>query len=146
MKRNRDADRKPGGQRSQRQLRVGEVLRQALCAVLERDIVRDPDLAGVAVTVTEVRASPDLRSATAFVMPLGGRETEKIVDALRRAAPFLRHAIGREVTLKYLPAIRFEADTSFDQAGRIDELLRDSNPPASDTPASDIDEGQGDGA
>ncbi len=110
---------------SQRQLRVGEELRHALAWILERGDIRDPGLGGVAVTVTEVRVSPDLRNATAFVMPLGGGESEDVVAALNRAAPFLRRKIGKAVKLKYLPGLNFIADRSFDQAGRIDDLLKD---------------------
>ena len=110
---------------SQRQLRVGEELRHALAWILERGDIRDPGVAGVAVTVIEVRVSPDLRNATAFVMPLGGGETEGVVAALNRAAPFLRRRVGKAVKLKYLPGLNFIADQSFDQAGRINDLLKD---------------------
>ena len=110
---------------SQRQLRVGEELRHALARILERGDIRDPRLAGVAVTVTEVRASPDLRNATAFVMPLGGGEIEEVVAALNRAAPFVRRQMGKAVKLKYLPGINFIADQSFDEAGRINDLLKE---------------------
>ncbi|MAF96084.1 MAG: ribosome-binding factor A [Rhodospirillaceae bacterium] len=110
---------------SQRQLRVGEELRHALAWILKRGDIRDPGLAGVAVTVTEVRVSPDLRNARAFVMPLGGGEIEDVVAALNRAAPFLRRQMGKAVKLKYLPGLNFIADKSFDQAGRIHDLLKD---------------------
>ncbi len=111
---------------SQRQLRVGEELRHAMAWMLERGNIRDPGLAGVAVTVTEVRVSPDLRNATAFVMPLGGgANTADVVEALNRAAPFVRRQIGKAVKLKYLPSLNFVADRSFDEAGRIDDLLKD---------------------
>ena len=110
---------------SQRQLRVGEELRHALAWILERGDIRDPGLGGVAVTVTEVRVSPDLRNATAFVIPLGGGGTEDVVAALNRAAPYLRRKIGKAVKLKYLPGINFIADESFDQAGRTSERLKD---------------------
>ena len=110
---------------SQRQLRVGEELRYALASILERGDIRDPGLGGITVTVTEVRVSPDLHNATAFVIPLGGGEAEDVVAALNRAAPFLRRKIGKAVKLKYLPGFNFIADQSFDQAGRIDDLLKD---------------------
>lgn len=113
---------------SQRQLRVGEELRHALAEVLSRDELRDPALSGVSITVSEVRASPDLRSATAFVMPLGGGDTATVLAALNRAAGFLRGRVGRTVRLKFAPAFRFEADTAFEEAGRIDALLRDAEP------------------
>ncbi|MCH6589887.1 MAG: 30S ribosome-binding factor RbfA [Proteobacteria bacterium] len=110
---------------SQRQLRVGEELRHALAWILERGEVRDPDLKGVSVTVTEVRVSPDLRKATVFVFPLGGGETEAVVTGLTRARPFLRRKVANAVRLKFVPDITFRADTSFDEARRIDILLRD---------------------
>lgn len=124
-----------GGTKSQRQLRVGELLRHALSEVLERDSVRDPDLAGVSVTVSEVRVSADLRNATAYVMPLGGAaDCETVVAALRRAAPFLRHGVAGRISLKYVPTLTFEPDTSFDYAGRIDTLLKSAHPPDDDAP------------
>ncbi|CAK0770918.1 ribosome-binding factor A [uncultured Gammaproteobacteria bacterium] len=111
--------------RSQRQLRVGEELRHALAALLQRGDFRDPDLVGLAntVTVTEVRISPDLRNATAFVVPLGGGGTKEVLVALRRAAPFLRGQVGKALRLRMVPMLSFEPDTSFDQAGRIEQLL-----------------------
>ncbi len=109
---------------SQRQLRVGEELRHALAWILERGEVRDPGLGGAAVTVTEVRISPDLGNATAFVMPLGGAHVPNVIEALNRAAPFVRRQLGKAVKLKRLPALDFVADTSFDEAGRIEGLLK----------------------
>ena len=117
---------------SQRQLRVGEELRHALAEVLSRDELRDPVLSGVSITVSEVRASPDLRNATAFVMPLGGGDTATVLAALGRAAPFLRGRVARMVRLRYTPAFRFEADTTYDEASRIGALLRDATPPEFD--------------
>ncbi len=87
--------------------------------------MRDPDLRGVSVTVTEVRVSPDLRNATVFVLPLGGGETAAVVTGLTRARPFLRRQVANAVRLKFVPDIRFRADSSFDEARRIDTLLRD---------------------
>lgn len=111
---------------SQRQLRVGEELRHALAWILERGELRDPGLIGQTVTVTEVRISPDLRNATAFVIPLGGGDcTDGVVEALNRAVPFVRRKIAKTVKLKYLPGLRFIADPSFDEARRIDDLLAD---------------------
>ena len=109
---------------SQRQLRVGEEVRHALSQVLGESLLRDPDLADAAITVTEVRISPDLKNATAFVMPLGGSDLEAKVAALRRAAPFLRGEVARRVKLRFAPRLSFEPDRSFDAAGRIDDLLR----------------------
>jgi ribosome-binding factor A len=109
---------------SQRQLRVGEELRHALATIVERGELRDPDLAGHPLTVTEVRASPDLRNATVYVVPLGGGDAGPIVAALNRAKSFLRRRVAGEVRLKFAPDLKFEADTSFDQAERIEELLK----------------------
>jgi len=114
----------PPGAPSQRQLRVGEALRHALADVLARDMLRDPDLAGVSITVTEVRVSPDLKQATAYVMPLGGGDPAPVLDALGRAAPFLQGEASRAVRLKFTPRLRFAADRSFDYADRIDAVLR----------------------
>jgi ribosome-binding factor A len=115
-------DRKPTGP-SQRQLRVGEEMRHVLADILSRGDLRDPALQGVTVTVTEVRMSPDLRNATAFVMPLGGAHAAEILNGLRRGAAFLRGQLGREVPLRHTPGISFELDRSFDEASRIAELL-----------------------
>jgi len=108
---------------SQRQLRVGEELRHALAAVLQRGDFHDPDLKGHLVTVSEVRISPDLKAATAFVTPLGGGDMDEMLAALRRAAPFLRGQIVRAVNLRHAPTLSFEPDTSFEYAGRIDAIL-----------------------
>lgn len=109
---------------SQRQLRVGEELRHALAWILERGEVRDPALTGLSVTVTEVRVTPDLRHATAFVVPLGGGGEETVVGALTRARGFLRQRMADTVRLKHVPDLAFRADASFDQASRIETLLR----------------------
>lgn len=111
-------------QPSQRQLRVGEELRHALAGILERGSLRDPALREVSITVTEVRASPDLKNATVFVMPLGGEAAEDIVDALRRAAPYLRSLVAKQVELRHIPRLQFEVDRSFSDAERVDALLR----------------------
>lgn len=110
---------------SQRQLRVGEEIRHALARILAQGHLRDPELRDVPITVTEVRASPDLRAATAFVMPLGGGEEAAVVKALNRAAPYLRGQLGREVTLRYTPSLRFEVDRSFAEAERVEARLRE---------------------
>lgn len=126
MSRNKKRARQGSGEKSQRQLRVGELLRHELTKILERGIVRDPDLAGVAITVSEIRVSSDLRNATAYVMPLGGKDCDIVVEALRRAAPFLRRSLAGRLTLKYVPNLLFEADVTFDYAGRINQLLVES--------------------
>jgi len=111
---------------SQRQLRVGEEIRHALARTLERDEVRDPSVQGVLVTVTEVRVSPDLKNATAFVVPLGTENdaVATLIEGLSRASPFLRRRIGEKVHLRHVPRLNFVADPSFDNASRIDALLR----------------------
>jgi ribosome-binding factor A len=108
---------------SQRQLRVGELVRQVLGDILQRGEVRHPDVAGVPITITEVRMSPDLKAAVAYVMPLGGKNTAEVLAGLRLSAAFLRGRVGREVKLRFAPELRFEADPSFDTAGRIEALL-----------------------
>jgi len=109
---------------SQRQLRVGEELRHVLAEVLARGQLRDPHLVGRSITVSEIRVSPDMRNATAYVMPLGGGDAGEIVDALNHAASFLSGEVGRRITLKFTPSLHFEIDTVFDEAQRIDNLLR----------------------
>ncbi len=124
------------GVASQRQLRVGEELRHALAWLLERGDIRDPGLQGVTVTVTEVQVSPDLRNATAYIVPLGGADIAPVLAALTRARPFLRRHIATAVRLQYVPNLSFEADTSFDRASRIDSLLRGSASPGDSTAGS----------
>lgn len=131
--------RKPEGP-SQRQLRVGEELRHALAHVLGRDLLRDPALQNVTVTVTQVSVSPDLKNAIAYVMPLGGLHGPEIVAGLRRSAPFLRGVVAREVPLRHVPTIGFELDTTFDQAQRIEALLHRPDV-ARDLAAKDGDDG-----
>jgi ribosome-binding factor A len=108
---------------SQRQLRVGEELRHLLARILGRDELRDPALKDAVITVTEVRISPDLKNATAFVMPLGGAHATEVVAALQRGAAFMRGLIGRELQLRHVPSLRFTLDTSFEHASRIEALL-----------------------
>jgi ribosome-binding factor A len=111
-------------QRTQRQLRVGEELRHALAQMLRPGELRDPILYDANVTVTEVQVSPDLRNATAFVMPLGGSNAADIVAALRRGAPFLKSRIARTVRLRLVPNLSFALDGAFDSAERIAAVLR----------------------
>lgn len=114
---------------SPRQLRVGEAIRHALAHVIERGDVRDPGLAGHSATVTEVRVSPDLRHATAFVVPFGAPGDQAamraVVDALNRAAPFLRHRVAEAVRTKFAPEIVFRPDNTFDEAERIHRIFAD---------------------
>lgn len=109
---------------SQRQLRVGEQLRHLLADILSRSDVRDPELAEANVTVTEVRVSPDLKNATAFVTPFSGGDMEGVLKALQRAAPFFQRQLGAELNLRFTPRLRFQADRSFDEAARVEALLR----------------------
>ncbi len=111
----------PGG--SQRQLRVGETVRHAIADILSQGSVHDPDLEGHIITVPEVR-SPDLKLATVYVMPLGGREIDKVIAALDRNKKFLRGEVAHRVNLKFAPDLRFRTDERFDEAERIEKLLR----------------------
>ena len=111
-------------QPSQRQLRVGELIRHALAEILQRGEIHDPAFDGVVVSVPEVRMAPDLKRATVFVMPLGGKDSEAIVAALERNRRFLRGEVARRVALRYSPDLVFRLDPSFDEAERIDRLLR----------------------
>jgi ribosome-binding factor A len=120
----RSAPRHDSGAPSQRQLRVGELIRHALAEILQRGEVHDPDLESVVVTVPEVRMTPDLKLATAYVMPLGGKDAEKVLAACERNKKYLRGEIAHRINLRYAPEIKFRIDTSFDEGERIDALLR----------------------
>jgi ribosome-binding factor A len=109
---------------SQRQQRVAELVRHALAEVLQRGDIQDDVLAKHVVTIPEVRMSPDLRLATAYVMPLGGRDEKPVVDALNRHRKALRAEVAHRVNLKFAPDLRFLRDETFDEAARIDALLR----------------------
>src|ERR1700737_2120962 len=122
MPRHHKRDSAPGG--SQRQLRVGETVRHALAEILVSGSVHDPDLEGHIITVPEVRMSPDLKLATIYVMPLGGRDAEIVIAALERNKKFLRGEVARRVNLKFSPDVRFRVDDRFDEAERIKKLLR----------------------
>jgi ribosome-binding factor A len=108
---------------SQRQLRVGELIRHALAELLARGEVHDDVLSAHVVTVPEVRMSPDLRLASIYVMPLGGKDVQAVVAALDRNKKFIRAEIARAINLKFAPDIRFLPDETFDEAQRIDRLL-----------------------
>ncbi len=108
---------------SQRQLRVAEEIRHVLAGVFLRGELRDPDLADVAITVTEVRVSPDLKHATAFVTRLGRSDIGQKLPALRRAAPFLRGVLAKALRLRVAPEVSFQADTSLDYAMHINDVL-----------------------
>jgi ribosome-binding factor A len=111
----------PGG--SQRQLRVGELVRHAMAEMLTRGDVHDPVIEGHLITVPEVRMTPDLRLATIYVMPMGGRDAEAVVAAFERHKKFLRAEIAHRINLKFAPDIRFRIDDRFAEAERIDRLL-----------------------
>lgn len=109
---------------SQRALRVGELIRHAIADMLIRGEVHDPVIEGHLITVPEVRMTGDLRLATIYVMPLGGRDIEAVIEALDRNKRFLRGEIAHRVNLKFAPEIRFRADERFEEAERIEKLLR----------------------
>jgi ribosome-binding factor A len=109
---------------SQRQQRVAELVRHALAEVLSRGDIQDPTLTKHVVTIPEVRMSPDLKIATAYVMPLGGQDEREVILALARNKKLLRQEVARRVNLKFAPDLRFLRDETFDEAARIDALLR----------------------
>jgi len=115
-------DSAPGGG-SQRQLRVGELIRHAVAELLMRGDVHDPVIEGHLITVPEVRMTADLRLATIYIMPLAGRDAAEVVAAFERNKKFLRAEIAHRVNLKFAPDIRFRIDERFDEAERIDKLL-----------------------
>jgi ribosome-binding factor A len=109
---------------SQRQLRVGELIRHELAAMLSRGDIHDPVVEAHMIIVPEVHMSPDLRLATIYIMPLGGRDEKDVLDALDRNKRYVRGEIARRVNLKFAPEIRFRIDERFDEAERIEKLLR----------------------
>ncbi len=110
---------------SQRQYRVAEELRHALAKIVNDGGSPEPELFDVNITVTEVRISPDLQNATVFVLPLGGKNALALTKALNRAVGYFRHKLAQAVQLRMVPKLRFEIDTSFDTAERIEHLLQD---------------------
>jgi ribosome-binding factor A len=131
---------------SQRQLRVGELLRHALSDILRRGEMRDPDLVGVSVTITQVIPSPDMRHALVFCEPLGGKNAGPVIKGLNRCKGYLRGEMGRMIALKFTPELRFVEDTSFAEAEKIETLLKsprvrtDLSQPASAEAQEDDDE------
>jgi ribosome-binding factor A len=109
---------------SQRALRVGELVRHALAAMFARGEIDDDALRGSAITVPEVRMSPDLKIANAYIMPLGGQHAEEIVAALNRHRKFVRGRVAPQINMKFAPEMRFFVDQTFEEASRIDSLLR----------------------
>ncbi len=118
-----------GAVASQRMLRVGELVRHAMSELLSRGALVDPDLEGKVITVPEVKMSPDLKLATIYVMPLGGKDAKQVVEALDRHKKLVRAEIARKVNLKYAADVRFRMDQSFEEAARIDALLRGTGRP-----------------
>lgn len=109
---------------NQRHLRVGEEIRHALADIFMRGECHSADLHGVSITVSEVRCAPDMKNVTAFVMPLAGENKEEMLEALKVAAPEIRYLVSKKVTLRYMPKIHFSLDNSFEEAERINTLLK----------------------
>jgi ribosome-binding factor A len=110
---------------TQRQLRAGELVRHALVEILREEDFADPALAGISVTLSEVRVSPDLKHALCFVEPLGGVHSAEVIAGLNRASRFLRGRLGHAIEMKFTPALKFVRDESFDTATHINQLLAD---------------------
>jgi ribosome-binding factor A len=113
------------GMPSQRQLRVGEIVRHALADILARGEIADPDLDGIVITVPEVRMSPDLKQATVLVMPLGGRDTDRVMTAFDRSRKWLRGQVARRIDLKFAPELHFRLDTRYDDDMRVTRMLHE---------------------
>ena len=111
---------------SQRQLRVGELIKQSLGQIFLRDEAKVPALETKNITVTEVRMSPDLKNARAYVIPLGGKDADKIVDKLTEFSHLVRKALSKKVDMKFLPKVSFIADQSFDYAEKIEKLIQEN--------------------
>lgn len=119
---------------SQRQLRVGELVRHGISEILARQETRDPDLDGLVITVAEVRMSPDLKHATVLVMPLGGAKIEKTLAALARSRGRLKGLLGRRVQLRFVPDLHFVIDTRYEDDMRVASLLKETQAGESETP------------
>lgn len=126
---------------SQRQLRVGELVRHGIAEILARRESRDPDLDGLVITVPEVRMSPDLKHATVLVMPLGGAKIEKALAALTRSRGRLKGLLGRRVQLRFVPDLHFVVDTRYEDDMRIAALLRESRTDGDGEDGGDAPEG-----
>ena len=109
---------------SQRQLRVGELIKQSLGQIFLKDEAKVPMLETKNITVTEVRMSPDLKNARAYVIPLGGKNTDKVVETLTEFSSSIRKALSRKVDMKFLPKVYFVSDKSFDYAEKIEKLIQ----------------------
>ena len=112
---------------SQRQLRVGEMVKQALSLIFIKGEAKIPNLETNLITVTEVRMSPDLKSARAFVIPLGGRDSKKTVDLLKEFSHIVRKILSKKIEMKYLPKVSFVEDKSFEYAEKIEKLIKQTN-------------------
>lgn len=112
-----------GGEPSQRMLRVAELIRHSMASLLTRGEIVDPVLETHVITVPKVQMSPDLKLATVFVLPLGGKDAESVIEALEKHKKFLRGEVCRKVNLKFAPEIRFRVDDDFDNSAKIDALL-----------------------
>jgi len=111
---------------SQRQLRVGELIKQNLGQIFSRDEAKVPSLETKNITVTEVRMSPDLKNAKAYVIPLGGKDTEKAVSILTEFSYLIRKALSKKIDMKFLPKVYFVGDKSFDYAEKIEKLIEEN--------------------
>ena len=112
---------------SQRQLRVGEMIKQSLSMIFIRNEAKVPNLETNTITVTEVRMSPDLKTAKAFVLPLGGKNANEVIDALKEFSFVVRKVLSKKITMKFLPKILFVKDESFDYAEKIENLIKNTN-------------------
>ena len=109
---------------SQRQYKVGEIIKKALVETFERVEVRDPALSGTSITISQVEVGPDLKLARVYIMPLGGRNQEEVLEGLERATTFLRKNVAERVSLKYTPRLVFKVDNAFDSSQHIDRLFK----------------------
>tara|TARA_B100000941_G_scaffold34852_1_gene20813 strand:- start:294 stop:659 length:366 start_codon:yes stop_codon:yes gene_type:complete len=112
---------------TQRQLRVGEMIKQALGTLFIRDEAKIPSLSTKEITVTEVRMSPDLKTAKIFVMPLGGKNTDQIIEKLKMSSFIIRKVLSKKIVMKFLPKLFFVKDDSFDYAEKIENLIKQTN-------------------
>ena len=112
---------------TQRQLRVGEMIKQALGMIFLKDEAKIPDVMTKEITVTEVRMSPDLKTAKVFVMPLGGKNSEEIVKKLKEFSFMIRKVLSKKIVMKFLPKLFFVKDESFDYAEKIENLIKQAN-------------------
>ena len=109
---------------SQRQYKVGEIIKKALVETFERVEIRDPALSGTSITIAQVEVGPDLKLARVYIMPLGGHNQEEVLEGLERATTFLRKNVAERVSLKYTPRLVFKVDNAFDSSQHIDRLFK----------------------